>query len=117
MRTTSAELGEVTQRGWVLPADTVRTIVVALSRRAVPFALIGALSGLPSVGGTVVHEREGAFRPTDQGGTATFYSTVARSRPIGELGWTAEQGSALRHKLAAFAQDWDDPAMDAYDAL
>ena len=38
-----------------------------------------------------------------------------RVRDISELGWTTEKAAAMRHKFAAFADDWNDPAMDAYD--
>lgn len=36
-------------------------------------------------------------------------------RLVSELGWTTEQAAATRHKLAAWAEDWNDPAMDVYD--
>ena len=33
-----------------------------------------------------------------------------------DLGWTREQAKAVRAKLSSFAEDWDDPRMDVYDA-
>lgn len=35
---------------------------------------------------------------------------------IRDLGWTREQAKAVRAKLSSFAQDWDDPHMDVYNA-
>ena len=117
MSTASTELADGAQTGWVLSVETVRSIVNGLSRRAVPFALLGALSSLPGAGATVVQGPQSVLLAADQSGTVTFHTGMARPRPISELGWTAEQAAALRHKMAAFAQDWDDPAMDVYDAL
>lgn len=117
MTTASTALGDAVQTGWVLPVETVRSIVCGLSRRAVPFALLGVLTSLPGAGATVVPVPEGVLLAADQSGTVTFHITTPRPRPMSGLGWSAEQAAALRHKLAAFAQDWDDPAMDVYDAL
>lgn len=36
---------------------------------------------------------------------------------IHDLGWTPEKAFAVRNQLAAFAEDWDDPAMDVYNDL
>ena len=32
-------------------------------------------------------------------------------------GITLEQAANLRHRLSAFADDWNDPEMDSYDAI
>jgi hypothetical protein len=34
---------------------------------------------------------------------------------VKQLGWTEEVARDVRAQLAAFAEDWDDPAMDVYD--
>jgi hypothetical protein len=34
---------------------------------------------------------------------------------ISARGITEEQAAELRARLAPFSEDWDDPAMDAYD--
>ncbi|GIK64925.1 MAG: hypothetical protein BroJett018_27190 [Chloroflexota bacterium] len=36
---------------------------------------------------------------------------------IEDLGWTPDQAAAIRAQLSAFAEDWDDPAMDVYDEI
>jgi uncharacterized protein (DUF433 family) len=38
-------------------------------------------------------------------------------RTLAELGWTKEQAASVREQLQPFADDWDDPSMDIYDAL
>lgn len=45
----------------------------------------------------------------------TFLSSTAID--LGQRGISEEQAADLRHRLAAFAEDWDRPEMDAYDAL
>jgi hypothetical protein len=35
---------------------------------------------------------------------------------IEDLGWTPEYAQAVRARLASFAEDWDDPAMDVYNS-
>ena len=37
-------------------------------------------------------------------------------RGIPELGWSTADAARVRQKFLAFAEDWDDPAMDGYDA-
>jgi hypothetical protein len=41
----------------------------------------------------------------------------AQSVPLADRGITPEQAADLRQRLKAFAEDWDRPEMDAYDAL
>lgn len=36
---------------------------------------------------------------------------------IDDLGWTREKAAEVRGALSAFAEDWDDPKMDAYNDL
>jgi hypothetical protein len=36
---------------------------------------------------------------------------------IASLGWSRAEAGAIRDQLRSFAEDWDAPGMDAYDAL
>lgn len=53
----------------------------------------------------------------DQRIPSTGHPTTQGPLTIADLGWTPEQAAAIRAQLAAFADDWDDPAMDVYDEL
>lgn len=61
---------------------------------------------LEDVQASIEFARE-AVEPTDH---------LSGSRPISDLGWTPEQAAEVRRRLLPFAEDWDDPAMDIYDA-
>lgn len=37
--------------------------------------------------------------------------------PLEQVGWTPEEAARVRAQLFSFVEDWDDPEMDAYDAL
>ena len=80
---------------------------------ALPLAFAAALSTVPGVihvtaaDSTAIYERD----------NSTYNASSSRARSIRDLGWTTERAAAMRHKLAAFADDWSDPAMDAYDDL
>lgn len=43
--------------------------------------------------------------------------TGAQPVTIDDLGWTKSKAALIRAQLSAFAEDWDDPSMNAYDAL
>jgi hypothetical protein len=92
------------------------TIADALSRSALTIALVSALSIVPNAT-TAVRQHDHDYMVIYAGNSATFGARAAHARPISELGWTAEQAAAMRHRFAAFADDWDDPDMDVYDAL
>ena len=92
------------------------TIADALSRLASPLAIAGALR-IVSNASTAIHRRDQDFMAIYAGDSATFNASARRVRSVSELGWTVEQAAAMRHRLSAFADDWNDPAMDAYDAL
>ena len=47
----------------------------------------------------------------------TFVSSPAGAVDLAARGIGPEQAADLRHRLAAFAEDWQRPEMDAYDAL
>ena len=66
---------------------------------------------------TTVRERDPSHVNIYTSDSATFNERAARVHYISELGWTTEQAATMRHKLAAWAEDWNDPAMDVYDAL
>lgn len=42
---------------------------------------------------------------------------VAHSVQLKDKGIEESQAAGLRHRLAAFAEDWDRPEMDIYDEL
>jgi hypothetical protein len=53
------------------------------------------------------------------GSVDTAQSAVA-DRPhllVADLGWTRDEAAAVRAQFGSFAEDWDAPEMDAYDAL
>ncbi len=37
--------------------------------------------------------------------------------PPSVFGWTREEARSIRARLSAWAEDWDDPAMDVYNLL
>jgi len=41
---------------------------------------------------------------------------IPAQRSIEELGWSSAEAADTRWRLQAFAEDWDDPSMDVYDA-
>ena len=57
--------------------------------------------------------------PPDASGRVivTFVSSAVRPVNLAERGIGPEQAADLRHRLATFAEDWERPEMDAYDAL
>lgn len=40
-----------------------------------------------------------------------------KTRKVTDLGWTPEEAAKVRQQLRPFADDWDDPSMDIYDAF
>jgi len=42
-------------------------------------------------------------------------SVEPERREIRNLGWSMADAALTRHRLLAFAEDWDDPQMDIYD--
>lgn len=36
---------------------------------------------------------------------------------VSQLGWTASDAAASRHRLEIFENEWDAPGMEAYDQL
>lgn len=55
---------------------------------------------------------EGAAGPV----IVTFLGAIAKVN-LAERGIEPQQAADLRHRLAAFSEDWQRPEMDAYDAL
>ncbi len=47
----------------------------------------------------------------------TFISSSEPAVDLAAHGVTPEQAADLRNRLAAFAEDWQRPEMDAYDAI
>jgi hypothetical protein len=60
-------------------------------------------------------------RPVDD--ETTSEEAVAHLTPlktplrIEKLGWSRSDAAEVRARLQSFADDWDDPDMDVYDAL
>lgn len=40
-----------------------------------------------------------------------------KALPISTLGWTQKEAADTYHRLQSFAEDWDAPGMELYDAL
>lgn len=55
--------------------------------------------------------------PADAGSRVIVTFLSAKSVDLSERGIDAAQAADLRQRFAAFAPDWDDPKMDAYDAV
>ncbi len=47
----------------------------------------------------------------------TFLTSTSNSVDLSSRGITKEQAANLRTRLQSFAEDWESPDMDAYDAL
>jgi len=55
--------------------------------------------------------------PTDAKGRVIVTFLSGKSVDLAERGIDAGEAAELRHRLGAFAEDWDRPEMDVYDAL
>ncbi len=57
--------------------------------------------------------------PPDAAGRVivTFISSPIAAVGLAERGVNRAQAADLRHRLTTFAEDWQRPEMDAYDAL
>ena len=55
--------------------------------------------------------------PADAEGRVIITFLAAESIDLAKRGISAGQAAELRHRLGAFAEDWDRPEMDVYDAL
>lgn len=62
------------------------------------------------------HERREDDEPTSDEVTTPLSSLKTPLR-IEQLGWTRADAADVRARLQSFADDWDDPEMDVYDAL
>ena len=74
---------------------------------------------LKTVRGMCRNGRIELLEPPPEGGDwqviVTFLTTDEIS--LAERGIGEQQAADLRHRLAAFSDDWDQPEMDAYDDL
>jgi hypothetical protein len=55
--------------------------------------------------------------PADMEGKVIVTFLSAGSVDLAERGIDEHQAADLRHRLNAFAEDWDRPEMDVYDAV
>ena len=76
---------------------------------------------LKSVEGTFRDGRVELAERVDEPGPVrvivTFLSNGVHNVDLAARGVSPEQAADLRSRLQAFAEDWDRPDMDAYDAL
>jgi hypothetical protein len=76
---------------------------------------------LRSVEGVYRDGRVELLEPVPEGTTGrvivTFVSSPGAAVDLAARGMDREQAANLRGRLAAFAEDWQRPEMDAYDAL
>jgi hypothetical protein len=76
---------------------------------------------LKSVEGLYREGKIELLEPVPEGATGrvivTFMSAKDPSVDLAARGMTPEQATGLRRRLAPFAEDWQRPEMDAYDAL
>ena len=73
---------------------------------------------LKSVKGVCRNGRVEFLEPPPEGGEGQVIVTFLSSESVNltERGIDQRQAADLRHRLAAFAEDWDRPEMDVYDA-
>ncbi len=55
--------------------------------------------------------------PSDAEGKVIVTFLAPHSIDLAERGIEIEQAASLRQRLKTFAEDWDRPEMDAYDAI
>lgn len=74
---------------------------------------------LKSVKGVYRNGQVKLLEPPPQGGDGQVIVTFLDSDSVqlSERGIDETQAADLRHRLAAFAEDWERPEMDSYDAL
>jgi hypothetical protein len=76
---------------------------------------------LRSVEGVFREGRVELLEPVPEGTTGrvivTFVPSPGAAVDLAACGMNAEHAADLRSRLAAFAEDWQRPEMDAYDAL
>ena len=76
---------------------------------------------LKSVEGVYREGRVELLEPAPEGATGrvivTFVSSPGKVSDLAERGIGVDQAADLRRRLASFAEDWQRPEMDAYDAL
>ncbi|MDZ4686020.1 MAG: hypothetical protein SH850_13205 [Planctomycetaceae bacterium] len=74
---------------------------------------------LQSVKGICRNGRVELLEPAPAGGDGDVIVTflVAGPKTLADRGIDEPHAAELRRRLAAFAEDWDQPDMDSYDAL
>ena len=76
---------------------------------------------LKSVEGVYREGKVEFLEPVPEGTTGrvivTFVTATEPTVDLAARGVTPEQAADLRQRLATFAEDWQRPEMDAYDAL
>ena len=74
---------------------------------------------LKSVKGVCRNGHIELLEPAPAGAQGQVIVTFLASDPVNlaERGINEQQAADLRHRLAAFVEDWERPEMDVYDAL
>jgi hypothetical protein len=74
---------------------------------------------LKSVKGVCRNGHIELLEPAPDGAQGQVIVTFLASDPVNlaERGINEQQAADLRHRFAAFAEDWERPEMDVYDAL
>ena len=74
---------------------------------------------LKSVKGVCRNGRVELLEPAPEGGDRQVIVTFLDSQTVNlaDRGFDEKQAANLRSRLAAFAEDWDRPETDVYDAL
>ena len=72
---------------------------------------------LKSVKGVCRNGQVELSEPPPDGGDGQVIVTFLTSEPVrlADRGINEQQAADLRHRLGAFAEDWDRPEMDSYD--
>jgi len=74
---------------------------------------------LKSIEGVVKDGKLELLEPVPEGASGRVIVTFlenGNARLLSDYGIDREQAANLRHRLAAFVEDWERPEMDVYDA-
>jgi hypothetical protein len=74
---------------------------------------------MKSIKGVCRNGRVELLEPAPEGGERPVIVTFLESQSVdlADRGIDEHQAADLRSRLAAFAEDWDQPEMDVYDAV
>ena len=95
-----------------------RSILLTDRRISCMMPETGEFKMLPSVKGVYRNGRVELIEPPPEGSDGDVIVTFLESRSVNlaDRGIDEPHAADLRHRLAAFVEDWERPEMDAYDA-